>query len=82
MAPPDDDVRRKIADALSQVMGSVGEMVTRWVALVEVIDEDGVRALWALAPDDAKAWDTLGMLDYPRAVEYGSVTAEAVRGDS
>lgn len=76
---PDDDTRDRIADAIGQVMGDGGEMVTRWVALVEVIDAEGERGLWTLAADGQKAWDTLGMLDYARAVEHAAVTADALR---
>lgn len=43
-------------------------MVTRWVVLVETIDEEGERGLWALASSENRAWDTKGMLQ--QALDY------------
>ena len=59
-----EDILVKIGDALSQVMATEDEMVTKWVCLVEVIDTDGERGLWTLAPEGAKPWDTLGLLTH------------------
>lgn len=58
----DDAIKERISNALSDILGSEGEMVTRWVALVETIDSDGERALWCQTAENAKPWDTLGML--------------------
>lgn len=38
--------------------------VTKWVALVESVDADGVRGLWTMTSEDVKAWDTVGLLQY------------------
>jgi hypothetical protein len=80
--PEVGEVRERMANAISTVLGQAGAMVTRWVVLADVIEPDGERALWTLAPTDAKAWDTLGMLDYARAIKHGDVTAEAIRDEA
>lgn len=60
----DDEKRARVGDALSDILGEDGEMVTRWLTIVETIDSDGERGMWSLVPDDTKPWDTLGMLNF------------------
>lgn len=50
--------------------------LTRFVVLAEVVDSEGDRALWQVAADGMKRWDTLGLLDHARSVEYASTSAE------
>lgn len=38
--------------------------VTKWVALIETVDETGERGLWPLAGKDTKPWEVLGMLQH------------------
>ena len=47
-------------------------MVTKFVALVEIVDTEGERAVWSLASPDQKTWDSLGLIEYARALEYAS----------
>ena len=56
--------RAAVEHAISDALRQSDEMVTRWVALIESVDTDGKRGLFMLANEDAKAWDTLGMLGY------------------
>jgi hypothetical protein len=72
-----EEIRDRVGDSFSQALSGEGEMVTRWVALVEVLDTDGQRAVYSLASSDAKAWDTLGLLTYGVQLEQ----AAAVRDD-
>lgn len=62
-------------DALADLIREIdpGAMLTRWVLLLEVVDDQGERALWTIAAPDQKAWDTLGLLDYARAVETSAI---------
>lgn len=48
------------------VEGSVenGEIVTKWTVIIELLDEDGDRGLWAVSDEHSSIWDTLGMLDF------------------
>lgn len=59
-----EDVQAAVGDALAEALRQSSEMVTRWVAVIEVVDEDGVRAAYAIAPPEAKPWDTLGLLTF------------------
>lgn len=45
--------------------------LTRFVVLAEVVDKDGARALWQVAADGMKRWDTLGLLQHALTSEYG-----------
>lgn len=48
-------------------------MVTRWVALVESVDADGVRGVWPLTAEGMSAWDTLGLLSWGLEIERASI---------
>jgi hypothetical protein len=71
--PADDDAR----DLADQVQGALADllhrrdnaMLTRFVVVAEVIEQEGERALWLLAPRDMKAWESIGMLEYARDLE-------------
>jgi len=71
----DDDVTDRLSAAISAVLAD--SYVTRWVSLIEVIDEDGDRAVWTLHADDMRAWDTLGLLTFGTQIEQAAL----VRGD-
>lgn len=57
-------VRDKMSDAIATALADQQELVTGWVAVVEVIDADGERCLRTLAGPDLKLWDGLGMAAY------------------
>jgi hypothetical protein len=61
----------QVHDALSAAIPAAipDEMVTRWVCLIETIDERGKRALWLQSADGMQAWDHVGMLRYALDVE-------------
>lgn len=66
----------ELGDKLCEVLSSEGELVTKWVAVAEVIDKDGQRWLRTFWPDDAMPWDSIGMLvtatDDQRQVDWQS----------
>jgi hypothetical protein len=74
----DPDIQKAISDALAEVFRKIEDgMLTRWVVLAESLDDEGQRGLWLVAPEDAKAWDTIGMLTYALHLEQArSVTRE------
>lgn len=52
-------------DAIHQaVRDREGEYVTKWIALVEAVDDDGTVGLWTMTSDNVMAWDTVGMLQH------------------
>lgn len=69
-------MRGAVENALAQAFSDNGDMVTRWALVAEVIDTDGERGLWTLAPEDATGWDTLGMLTYATQMEQAKAVAD------
>lgn len=55
-----EDLNDKICD----VLNGEGELVSKWVAVAEVIDADGHRWLRTFWPEGATPWDNIGMLSY------------------
>lgn len=70
-----EEVRQKMGEAISQALYDQDQMVTRWVAVVEFVDADGVRMLWSLAPKDAKPWDSIGLLGFAVQLEQARTIA-------
>lgn len=78
----DDDLgpelEQAIDRAISAVLAEHGQMVNRWLAMVEVVDTEGDRGMWTFTADGMKRWDALGMLQYgliaeqTRDIEEGS----------
>lgn len=71
-----DPVRSRVESAMADAFRESDEMVTRLVVCAEVIDANGERGLWTLAPDDATAWDTLGMLTYALGLEQAALVGQ------
>lgn len=65
-------------DAIAEILGRQGRMVTKWILATETIGADGVRDMEAFASPDYRAWDSIGMLGFLSARERGVVAAEAV----
>jgi hypothetical protein len=57
-----DPLQRSINEAIGSALRGNSEMATKWLALVEVMDGDGERALYMTTSDGMKAWDSLGLL--------------------
>ncbi len=72
------DLGVAIADVLSRHEKS---MTTRWVALVEVLDEDGRRGLWTFTSEDVTAWDAAGLLTHGLHLQQAAAFAAALRDD-
>jgi hypothetical protein len=60
------DLHNAVADVLAHHETS---MVTKWIILVEVVDEAGDRGMWTFTSPGATAWDSLGMLTYATQME-------------
>ncbi|MGH3099304.1 MAG: hypothetical protein ACRDMV_25265 [Streptosporangiales bacterium] len=78
-----DEVGRCAQDAISGLIADLtpGAFVTRFVAQVEVVDPDGERGMWMLATPGLHAWDTLGMLEHARAIEWASIAQRDADGE-
>jgi hypothetical protein len=55
-----EDLNDKICD----VLNGEGELVSKWIAVAEIIDSDGRRWLRTFWPDGGTDWDNIGMLSY------------------
>lgn len=74
------DIAAQLTDAVGAAVDSAivkheHGFATRWVAVVESVDQDGVRGLWVLNPAGSKTWDVLGLLDYAQAMHRASIQA-------
>lgn len=80
ITPPMDSerIRQVTQDALADMIAKLdpGAMLTRYIVLAEVVDAEGRRALWSGSAPDQKTWDTMGLLDYARAVEYAATAKD------
>lgn len=65
-----------MGNAIAQVMFEQDEMVTRWISIVEIIDANGTKMLWTLAPQEMRAWDSLGLLNFAIQMEQSRSTNE------
>lgn len=80
MSATDDGpaLEEAIDSAISAALADRGQMVNRWLAMVEVVGTDGSRGMWTFTADGMKRWDALGMLQYglvaeqTRDIEEGS----------
>lgn len=77
MTPTPQELEQAIDRAVSDVFASTGQMVNRWLAVIEVVDEEGDRGLWTFTAGGMKRWDSLGMLAEAQLAEQAAV----LRGD-
>ncbi len=70
-------IEQELNNAVSDVMGRHGMVVTKWMAAVEVIDGSGERALEAFTSPGLRSWDSIGILGFLDARERGPVHAAA-----
>lgn len=54
----------ELGNQLCGVLAGEGELVSKWVAVAEVIGPDGARYLRTFFPAGATPWDNIGMLSY------------------
>ena len=65
----EDSLRDALEAAIGQAIDAAvaqheGGFVTKWVALIESVDNSGERGLWTFTSDEVKAWDTVGLLQH------------------
>ena len=57
-------VRDQVDQGITGALTPIGEMTTRWVAVIETIDVAGARSAWTLSSEDMRGWDVMGLLSY------------------
>ena len=65
-----DDIAQQLDTAITGAVAPY--MVTGWLALVEVVDPNGERAVISAAHPEAKAWHTLGLLTFGLQLEQAA----------
>ena len=68
----DDEINEAIGGKLCDVLGENGEMVTKWLVVAEIVDENGERWARYHYHDGATRWDNLGLLRYAEQQEQAS----------
>lgn len=70
----DRELQEAGLDAMQHLLNTIDPtaVVTRFVILAEVVDEEHGRCVWAIRAPDQRAWDTLGLLDFARSLEYAA----------
>ena len=65
-APLDGElIEREIEQAISTVLAThEGSFMLNWVAIIETADPDGSRGMWCFTNEQAKAWNTTGLLTH------------------
>lgn len=69
-----------MGNAIAQVMFENDEMVTRWISIVEIVDANGTKMLWTLAPQEMRSWDSLGLLSFAIQLEQSRSVNELREG--
>lgn len=71
-----DQLRTELGHAIAAVLGRHEQsMTTKWLALVETIDDEGQRGLWTFGSEGIRAWDSIGLLAYAYEVEKADIVA-------
>lgn len=70
-----DELGDRVHDDLATRLAAFGDgyMVTKYLAMVEVIGADGERSVVNLSTRDMRAWDSLGLLEYGRQLEQAGL---------
>lgn len=75
-------IERYVGDAINAAVSEHEHgMVTRWVAVLEIIDGEGERAILTLASEDLRQWDSIGMLDFALSNERAGIVRDKLRDD-
>lgn len=81
MLTPDESVTTKLSAAISDVLGTQSEMVTKWVVMIESMDEEGNRGVWTVTNEDAMPWDTLGIMMFGIQREQSRLVVDELKRD-
>jgi hypothetical protein len=57
-----EQLQGAIDHAIADGLRGNSEMATKWLALVEVMDGEGERALYMATSEGMKSWESLGLL--------------------
>ena len=72
----DADTRQAVSDAITQAIHGDGDMVTKWVAIIEGFNADGERYIWRMSDDESTPWDRIGLLQFALIRAQADITAD------
>jgi hypothetical protein len=59
------DTQTQLEEAIGAAIQGDGDMVSKWISVIEGINPDGERYLWIMSDrDSSMPWDRIGMLDF------------------
>jgi hypothetical protein len=67
------DTQSQMEEAIGAAIQGDGDMVSKWVSIIEGVNPDGERYLWILSDDYSMPWDRIGMLDFALTQERDEV---------
>lgn len=70
------DIETDLGGRVQQLMQAEGLMVNRWFAAIEVINADGERWVFTATHPDSMRWDSLGLIEYAKAMELAAQVRE------
>ncbi len=72
MTRPPEDIKVALANAFADIVQQQEHgFVTKWIAIIESVDESGSSGLWTCASDSIAPWEALGLLLYTLVMEVG-----------
>lgn len=79
---PDGEALESALDhVISETLAATGDMVNRWIALVEVVSENGERGVWSFVSAGMMRWDSVGLLQHGLMTEQAASLADEIRRD-
>lgn len=64
MSDAADSAADRVHAAVLDALADRPEMVTKWQAIVEIVDADGHRGLYVIHSPEATSWDSIGLLTF------------------
>lgn len=78
-----ESVQGSFQRAVSQaIQETETAFVTRWICIVETVDEHGDRGLWCVTQEGMQPWDKLGLLHYAAELAAARVAQGVADDDS
>jgi hypothetical protein len=69
---PRPDANEAAVEAVAGLVQEIdpGAFPQAFILAVNVLDRDGKRGMWTLCPPDQKVWESLGLAEMVRLLEY------------
>lgn len=72
-----DEISAEAHAALAEVFRKTDDSVmVKYLAVAEVIEQNGERGLWCISSPDMKKWETLGFLEYATHLELADTVTQ------